>query len=428
MSPIKLTITKSKIQLVLLLLFFKLVLDLAYIHILSPVYSYLGFTISINSLALIESYIMTFIIGTIISFVIDRPSHFLIWMLCIGTLIPVLSFYAIHSGSRSFMYGMLLSFICIVLVSKLPIIKIGTLKGGRKLGIIILTLMVLAGTSSLFAKGGLHYFNLDFGKVYDYRIEVVEIFNTGLWAYIYTWVFKVINPALIAWALWKKKYHLLIAVIALQSVFFAISSHKSVLFYPVLILAIYFAVKKERVFAYLTWGLILVVIISSFLYLFFDNIWPLSLFIRRVFFVPAQLNFAYFDLFSNIGHVYLSNSILSDYISYPFQYKYTHMVSIYLYGNPNISCNNGFLATSYMHFGYMGMFTFSIIVGLLLWITDMLVYKRIPIWLGISIIIIPFFTLFTSADLFTSLLTHGIILGLMIIFLFGSSLENDKQE
>ncbi len=420
MLKAKPTIKKSTIKLTALLLLFKIIMDLAYVYAVSPLYAYMGFTTSINPTAVIESYILVILIGLVISPTISKASHFFVWMLAVGSLIPTLSYYAMHSGNRTYMYAIVLSFLCVVIISKLPLIRIGTLKEGRIIGIAALIIMVGAVSVTLIAKGGLNYFNLDFSQVYKQRQDVEGLINIGAWAYINTWVFKVINPALIAWALWQKRYRVVVIFTALQVLFFAISSHKSVMFYPVLILVIYFFIKQKQAFERLTWGLILVVIISSCTFLIFDNIWPLSLFVRRIFLVPAQLNFAYYELFSDIGHVYLSNSILSQYIPYPFEYRYTNMVSMYLLGNTNTSCNNGFLATSYMHFGYWGMFLFSVIVGLLLWVTDILVNKRLPLWLGISIIMIPFFSLFTSSDLFTAILTHGILVGLIILFIMGS--------
>ncbi|HBQ25239.1 MAG TPA: hypothetical protein DD791_02495 [Syntrophomonas sp.] len=421
MNQKRITIKKSTIKLALLLVLLKVTLDLAYVYIISPIYAYSGFTVLIHPVAVIESYILVFIIGLVLPFTINRASHFLLWMLGVGALIPTLSYYAMHSGSRAYMYAMFLSFLCVVLVSKLPPVRISTLKEGRTIAIIVLVIMVFAVTASLIAKGGLSHFNLDLSKVYEHRREVGAVISTGLWGYINTWVFKVINPALIGWALWQKKYRLVALFIALQVIFFGISSHKSVLFYPVLILAVYFFVKIPKALRYMTWGIIGIIVVSSLSTLLFDYNWLSSLFIRRVFFVPAQLNFAYYELFSEIGYVYLSNSVLSQLVHYPFPYPPQMMISNYLFGHYNTWANNGFLATSYMHFGYMGMLIFSAFVGLLFWLVDILVHNRLPLWLGISIVAIPFFSLFTSADLSTALLTHGILIALLILLIIGSS-------
>lgn len=41
-------------------------------------------------------------------------------------------------------------------------------------------------------------------------------------------------------------------------------------------------------------------------------------------------------------------------------------------------------------------------------------------WLGISIVAVPIFSLFTSADLTTALLTHGILVGMLVLLVMGN--------
>lgn len=422
-----LTISKSKVKLVLLLLLFKASLDLAYVYVVSPVYAYAGFTVSNDTASVIESYMLTLIICLIVPSSISKPSDFLIWMLAVCSLTPSLTYYAIHSGSRMFMYTMVFSFICVVLMSKLPIIKIGTLKEGRTIGIFLLCTAVAIVLASMMAKGGLRHFNLDLSRVYEHRREVGALISTGLWGYINTWSFKVINPTLIGWALWQKRIKLVIVFTCLQAMFYGISSHKSVLFYPILIIALYLFAESRNALHLMTLGLILVILLSSAFSVLADFHWFSSLFIRRVFLVPAQLNFVYHELFSQIGYVFMSNSVLAWLFDYPFHVSPPLLVSEYLYGHHNTWVNNGFLATGYMHFGYAGMIVFSLIVGMLIWVVDLLIHNRVPLWLGLSVVTVPFFSLFTSADLSTALLTHGILVGMLILLIMGKKQGIKKQ-
>lgn len=427
-SSMNFAIKKSTLKLTLLLLLFKAALDLAYVYVISPVYAYSGFTIAIDFLALIESYILTLIIGFMVPSNIGRPSHFFIWMLAVGALIPSLTYYAIHSGSRMFMYMLVLSFICVVVMSKIALVKIGTLKEGRVIGIGLLIATVIIVAVSMIVKGGLSHFNLNISKVYEHRRDVGALIGTGLWGYINTWAFKVINPALIGWAFWQNRTKLVLAFSVLQILFFGISSHKSVLFYPALILVLYLFAEKRKALNLMTWGLIVVIIVSSAVSILIDYHWLSSLFIRRVFLVPASLNFVYYELFSRIGHVFMSNSVLSWLFEYPFHVNPVLLVSEYLYGHQNTWANNGFLATGYMHFGFLGMIIFSLIVGVLLWLLDILVYRRLPLWLGISIVTMPIFSLFTSADLTTALLTHGILVGMLVLLVLGNKQNVTEKE
>lgn len=72
----RLILKKSILKLTLLLIFFKLVLDLAYIYAISPVYAYSGFTLSIQPIAVCESYTLVFIIGLLSPTKIERASQF----------------------------------------------------------------------------------------------------------------------------------------------------------------------------------------------------------------------------------------------------------------------------------------------------------------------------------------------------------------
>ncbi|NLC39240.1 MAG: hypothetical protein GX779_08200, partial [Clostridia bacterium] len=319
----------------------------------------------------------------------------------------------------AYMYMLVLSFIFVMVMSDLPPLKIGSLKEGRSMGIGLLLAAVILVAASMIAKGGLSHFNLDLSRVYEHRRDVGVLIGTGFWGYLNNWAFKVINPALMGWAFWRKKMSLVLAFTGLQVVFFGISSHKAVLFYPAAILAVYLFAERRRGLHLMTWGLIGVVLASSACSVLFDYHWLSSLFIRRGFLLPAQLNFVYHELFSQMGHVFMSNSVLAWLFDYPFHVKPVLLVSEYLYGHHDTWANNGFLATGYMHFGYAGMIIFSIIVGMLLWLADILVRKRIPVWLGISILIVPFYSLFVSADLTTALLTHGILPGMFILFIIG---------
>lgn len=420
MVPRRMAVRKDAIKQCCLIVLFKAILDCAYVSAISPLYSYAGFTLSIDPWSLIDSYLLTLLIGAISPSEITKPSDFLVWMLSVGTIVPTLSYYAMHSGSRVFMYWMCFCLLIVMIASRLPYVRIRILKQGRVIGALAMVSITIAVAMSMIAKGGLRHFNLAFGAVYEHRRDVKALIAPGLWAYLNTWVLEVINPALIALALWQERHRLVPLLIGLQIAFFGISSDKAVVFYPILVMTVFFAAKQTHAALYLTRGLIGVVLLSLLASLVLGFNWPLSLFVRRSLFIPAQLNFVYHDLFSDIGHVYLSNSILSGLVKYPFSHPPEVMVSQYLYGGTGGWCNNGFMGSGYMHFGYVGMLMFSVVVGLLLKLADSLTIGRMPVWLGISIVVAPFRTLFTSADLFAALMTHGIIVAFVIMMVIAS--------
>jgi len=162
------------------------------------------------------------------------------------------------------------------------------------------------------------------------------------------------------------------------------------------------------------------VLLSFLLYLVIDDIWLGSLFIRRVFFVPPFLTFTYYEFFTLNEFVFWSSSITSLFIDYPYELDPAKEIGVYM-GAEGVHANASFLATGYMHAGIPGIIFYGIFVGLLFRLIDSLSVKGVPPWVGVASIIIPMQSLITSADLPTALLTHGVGLSIIILFLLRSA-------
>ncbi len=420
-SSFNINLSYGRLVFVLCILLLWISLNLSYYFVISPLYAYSGFTFNPDIHKLIESLFITIFIAWILPWKIRKPSDFMINILFTMPVLPTLSLYWLRGENRLYTYMLIISFMVVRVVVKMtPEIKLLRIKRGIKVGWIVSLIFTITILGYLIYRGGLRYFNLNLLKVYDFRRKVGAVINVGIFGYLNTWVFKLFNPVLISWSLYKRRYTLFVFFTCLQVVFFGISSHKSVLFYPLLIIALFVLLQKYQtmnVFFLTLFGAIGLTVILAIV---FKQVVPASLLIRRVFFVPARLNYAYYDFFSQEGFVYMSNSVLSSFINYPFAYPPPQMISVYLQGHPYTWMNNGFLATSYMHFGFCGMIAYSFIVGLLLGIVDSLSKNRLPLWFSTSLVIVPFFSLFTSADLTTALLTHSLGPSLIILWLFSS--------
>ena len=149
-----------------------------------------------------------------------------------------------------------------------------------------------------------------------------------------------------------------------------------------------------------------------------DILWG-SLFIRRVFFVTSFLTFTYYEFFSLHEFVYWSSSITSSFIDYPYELNPAEVIGAYI--GTDAHANNSFLSTGYMHAGILGIIFYGILVGLLLRLIDSLSHKGVPPWVAVASVIVPFQSLLMSADLLTALLTHGIGMAIVILFLLRSA-------
>jgi hypothetical protein len=417
----------SKIIFVLLLFLYRISLDLCYIYIISPNYSYAGLFIDMNYYKIIESFIILFVCGLTIKHKIEKPSDFFILFIFSMLVIPLLSIYSLQDKSREFLYMVIISIYVIKIVSKVPQIKLPLLKHGDKIALIIsiVTGIVLFGW--IIVNGGFSYLNFNLANVYDFRGTVSEMIFPGKLSYAKTSFGKILNPVLIAYYLWKRNKKMIITTIAVQVLFFGITAHKAMLFYPLLIVFAFLFGEKKYFGQMIPFGLFGVTFLSSIYYSITNNIILASLFVRRVLFVTVDNHYRYYDTFKKLGFLYFSNrSWFPKIIEYPLNYPVPQVISKIYYGHINTWVNTGFLATGYINFGFVGMLVYAIIVGLIFRYIDYLAKNCLPLWFCIAIMIVPIFSLL-SADLPTALLTHGILLAMLMLWLISSSvLENDK--
>lgn len=415
---------EGKKYLIIFAIIFKLLLGWSYVNFVSPIFAYSGMFNDFNLLKYLESWFIFFIFISISSSRLNKPSDYLINFLNFSFLVPLLVFYSHANGGRLHLYLVLLSVILIHVFRAGPLFRFYFLKNGKKLAGIILAAGVIVVSVWMVYSGGLAFFNLDLTKVYDFRGDVGGAINIGIMGYINVWATKVFGPVMLAIALWRKNYILVVLVFALHIFWFGVSSHKSVLFYPFLVTFLWVWFRHSRALSLVPLAMSFVVIVSMFVYLFFDDILIGSLFIRRVFFVPAQLTFTYYEFFSNNEFVFWSSSFLSGFFDYPYDRNTALLIGDYM--GTTAAANNSFLSTGYMHAGVFGVVVYGILVGLLFKLIDSLACDGIPPWVAVSCLIVPAQSLITSADLPTALLTHGIGVSLIVLFLLRTS-PNSKS-
>lgn len=407
-------------------LLYKAALDATYLFALEPYFSHLGFFVDLSVPRLAESYLLVLIPALAVPLRCNRPSDILVLMLFLISICPTMSLYGMRGGPELYCWFAVLAFYSVVVARELRRGEFPTVVHGRFYGLAIAAIGSIAVLAWIFLSGSIVHFNLNLMRVYEFREVVREELYVGFFGYLNQWAFRVFNIALIAMAVYRKKWWLLLALLGLQVFFFGVSSEKKVLFVPLLV----FALLIIRRFNYSTVLTILLasvgVGIVTWLTLSTDNWLLYSLTVRRVLFVPAALNFSYFEFFSAAGHTLWSTGPLSMIFEYPFEESPALMISFFERGATDAWMNNGFLGASFMHFGYPGMIFFGLLIGLLCWLVDSLILGRMPFWLGLSIVIVPFFNIFTGADLTTALGTHGLGIGLLILWLLGEDLSKGQ--
>lgn len=402
------------------LLFFALVY--AYDSYIFPVYGYMGFHLEINNIKFIQSLLITFILGFFLPCKVKKPSDILIHIQFIFPVLPMIVIYT--RSNQSILYITFVIFLLIIInlltnfkiiFSKIPKIKIT--KFSYQVIFIIASFFILLTIFLIALLTNLKFVNFDLLRVYEFRSQITEILPR-YFGYFYSMTSTVLIPTLLILSLYKKKYKLLPYIFILSILMFGLTSHKSVLFSPFLPIFIYFFVSWKYPIQKIILSCILIILIN--LFIFNNNINTLipSLLVRRVYFVPALVNYLYYDFFShNPKTLFADSKITLGLIEYPYQKTGAEIISNLIYPGSHGSANTGWLGSGYMNLGYSGMFLYSIIISFLFGCLNYVSNKMNNIAVPLSLVIIPFFTLFESSDLPTVLLNHGLILSFIILLI-----------
>lgn len=394
---------------------FKIFLEISYVQFVSPVFAYAGFYYDLDYIKYIEGWLIFLLLLKLSPKKLLASSDYFLNFLLFSYLAPLIAYYGLTSSNREHLFLVLLSVGMVYFFRAGLAIKVPYIKNGKLIASILIYIGIFSVTAWMIYSGGLRYFNLDLTRVYDFGRDVGEVINEGVMGYLNVWATKVFGPILLAISLWRKKFFIAFIVFLLHLVWFGISSHKSVLFYPFLVTFLWIWFGRTRALSLVPFAMTLAVFAALMAYLIFDDEFTASMIIRRVYFVPAYLTFTYYDFFSQNDFVYWSNSILSSFVSYPYDVNTALLIGEHL--GTDASANNSFLSTGYMHAGVFGVIFYGVLVGFLFRLIDSLSIGGVPSWVSVATLIVPIQALLVSADLPTSLLTHGIGMAIVLLFL-----------
>ncbi len=411
---------KNVSPLFLVAIFFRLALEFSYTDFVSPIFSYAGLIISENQEKYFESWIVYLTMLALVPSAARKPSDILVGLAFFVYITPLLVFYALANQSQISLYLVLTQFVIMDVVRRTRFFSIPSLKNGYTIAKGLSIIGVVVATVWMVATVGFSSFNLDDAAVYDFRDDANNAIYTGAMGYLTVWATNICSPILLLIFLRKKKYHWVVGMVFIHVIWFGISTHKSVLFYPLLVILIYYFFKNLRATAIIPAGFLMIIGLALASFFLAENILLASLFVRRVFFVPSHLTFTYLDFFDNNPFVYWSNSFLSGLIKYPYEESIALVIGAHL-GDETLWANNSFFSTGFMHAGIFGVMIYGILSGLILSVIDCYWRRGLSIHIILSVVIVPFYNLYTSADLTTSLLTHGLGFAIFVLSLLSEA-------
>lgn len=399
---------------VLSLLLYKIVLDLSYCSAVSFIF---GFELNLNLVKLAESYLLFFIIFILIPKSSKKLSSLMIWLLILISYIPMLTLFAFTDQSRAYMYAVTGFWILVfLLLSRMPEISISFLRQSQSENICY-SIFICSGVVVLFLICNYlgFSFNYDLTEIYEIRSHYVEL-SIPFAGYVFNWMSYIINPILFALFLTRRKWTPIGLIVFLQILLFSNVGMKTLLLALPFVLALMLIVTRKNPLAWMAAGLTTTIVLGMLSYWLTYDTLALSLFTRRTLMVPARVSFIYYDFFSTNGHTFLSqHRIFRNFLDYPYHLDPPYLIGEFYFDNPKLSANNGIVGDAYMNFGFIGFILWGIVLAIILKFMDIF-SEGIDPKIGIAAIAMPSITL-TNSALLTNLLTHGLLLALLFLYL-----------
>lgn len=420
---------KRNIFVFVILLLFKLILDIVYVGFINEHYYDKGFILDFNPEKYVFSIAMFVVLFLILPKDNEKPSSIFMQLHFIVMILPMFTIYAFMNKPTSYFAVTLFMFLmeCLLLkwAVKIKPIDIKLLRFRHSwvlfYGILIgITVYVYAAMISANGIPSLKALNLY--QVYEIRSKITYPFLMG---YLLGWQAKVINPFLITISYLNNNRKLLVFSVLLQILLFFIAPHKAFLFIPI---AIIIVVKFVNQFDFLKIASIASLLCSILLFASYKILGILllpSLFLRRFFYIPALIKFDYYDFFSRHNLLYFSQGILGKIlgIDYPYEMKAANIIGDVYFHSSQTAANGGYLADAYANMGYLGMFLIAILFVIILILIDSLSYKAgKELTVGLSVFLI---LSLNDGALLTTLLTGGMLFLLFLLYMYSSTRDSN---
>ncbi|WP_347861526.1 hypothetical protein U0355_12915 [Salimicrobium sp. PL1-032A] len=397
-------------------------LHIIYVQVISPDFYYLGYIyIPMTGWEWVFSLSITMFGAFLLPISITRPSRVVTWLLFLIVVIPCnfVPYYTLEHKSYAiylFQLTLLLSLFILSKFSDLPLLRISGLYIHKKVFWLFVALVSLGFYVILIHTFGFRLQIPMLDDVYELREDYRGSVNR-LSGYSINWQSKVVNTLLIAYGISNKKFWVVLLGFVGQLFIFSITGHKSVLLSVFMILGFWFALRKSgRNFAlYFTVSFLLLSLFTFIMSLAGSTI-AASLFIRRMIITPGMLSGFFIDFFSDHERYHLSHSVLGTVNNNPYGKTPPFLIGEKFFGKSDMAANANMFADAYANFGTAGVLAFVFLLGGILWLYDCITLTK-PLIESSLFLSIAAWSL-TDTALLTSLLTHGILLTLIIVYLF----------
>jgi hypothetical protein len=345
-------------------------------------------------------------------------------MACLFVVAPLTSQFGLDSDRpMEPVLATIAAFFVAKLVSELHLFN-SSKRPGMSQGRYLATVTAIGGIVYLVVwsvvSGAIANFNLQPELVYEFRDKSSSLLDLGVLAYLNLWIFNTFTIYLVCVSLEKKHYYLLVPLLALQTYFGGVTNHKGVVFMPLLAIGFWYFLARTKKLYPLPLALALLILVSIGVFYIWDDGLLAGIVVRRTFYVPSGLTFAWFDFFDHQPFVFWSDSVLARFVDtkYSGGAKIPFVVGDYLFPNNELAANNGMVSAGYAHAGYAGILLYSVILGIILNGINHMARTGVPLWMATALTIVPLRGAISDTDLPTAILSHGIMISMIFLWLY----------
>lgn len=404
----------------ILIVLYRLALDVLYWTCLSDHLAYTGFTATFNIAAYSCSVLgmLVFIPAIIKVSAADTPSSIMLTVINYFYFIPLTSYFGCHGKVRFLYLAVALIYWALLLFwqAKIPVLYLKPIPVHRVQGIMIV-LAVLCSGFVLYISGRYTGFRLtlDFINVYGIRGEAREYPMSTLSRYVISIIPIALSVILLYWL--KRRKYIVCALLAMVFLFlFSIEARKIVFFFLFIVLASYWFYRRWML-RWLPGIMIGCAGAAGLAYKFLKIPQIMTILFQRVMYIPVQLAGQYLEFFQN-NPLNMNRDGIMGKLSFSPVYSTTlpRLIGEFR-GHPTENANTGLLGDVFANFPIvLGLIILPFVVIMCFRLLDMATYRHE------ERIVMPF-CLYYGASFINgiwsqNLLSTGLLVACLLLFIF----------
>ncbi|MCS6982289.1 MAG: hypothetical protein NZM65_08855 [Flavobacteriales bacterium] len=249
-------------------------------------------------------------------------------------------------------------------------------------------------------------------NVYDTRLQAREV-SFGFSGYLIRFASNVSAPILLVYGLMNRNLIFIAFGFLSNFLIFLLEGSKSVFFMPFFLTFIFYVIRKDFNFNFLLLFLLLLIGGALFLDERFNTAYS-SYIIRRTFIVPGLLTRVYHDVFSTEPTYQWTYNIFRFFQPPLMDISPPYFVGYFYFGYADMSANANPWADGFANDYTMGPFIETVIMIVFLILAD---YVGLGNRIFVACALFASYYSIISSSIFTSLLTHGMIICLLVVAL-----------